>query len=89
MPITMNDLLQLYPQFMLLISSKLATASSAERRELIDAMNRLRHGSYGTCLDCDETISLARLRMLPQAQRCVSCQEEMDNAARAPMRRQA
>jgi DnaK suppressor protein len=46
------------------------------------ALTRIKNGTYGLCLRCDETISLNRLRVLPHAAFCVNCQEaaERDGA---------
>jgi DnaK suppressor protein len=38
------------------------------------ALQRLAQGEYGLCRSCDEFIGVARLRALPFAQRCSSCQ---------------
>ena len=38
------------------------------------ALTRLQTGQYGVCEDCGEKIDPKRLRALPQARRCVSCQ---------------
>jgi RNA polymerase-binding transcription factor len=48
----------------------------AERcRRISDAMQRARRGSFGCCDSCGERIAPARLRALPFATRCRSCQE--------------
>lgn len=39
------------------------------------AIERLRDGSYGRCVDCDLEIDPGRLAVLPQAERCSYCQE--------------
>ena len=44
-------------------------------REIDDALDRLRDGSYGTCMDCGITISKKRLEAVPWARFCVTCQE--------------
>src|SRR5258708_14897870 len=46
-------------------------------REIADALVRLGHGSYGTCLECGETISTKRLDAVPWARYCVTCQERI------------
>ena len=38
------------------------------------ALARLHAGEYGICHDCDEEIPEKRLRALPFATRCISCQ---------------
>jgi DnaK suppressor protein len=39
------------------------------------ALGRLEDGDYGTCASCDEPIAEKRLRAMPFAVRCTSCQE--------------
>lgn len=46
-------------------------------REIDEALVRMNDGSYGTCQECGEPISLKRLEALPWALYCVSCQEEL------------
>jgi DnaK suppressor protein len=40
-----------------------------------EALDRLDAGDYGICLACDERIAEKRLRALPWARYCVTCQE--------------
>ena len=50
----------------------------AGRRELTQiraALQRIDKGTYGTCTQCDDAISEARLAALPAAERCISCAE--------------
>jgi RNA polymerase-binding transcription factor len=44
-------------------------------REIKDALERMRDGSYGTCMDCGLPVSKKRLEAIPWARFCVSCQE--------------
>src|SRR3990172_9919597 len=37
------------------------------------ALDRLNEGDYGTCVECDEPISPARLRAMPEGQACGRC----------------
>src|SRR3981189_1484377 len=39
---------------------------------------RIPHGSYGTCMHCEEEISLKRLNAVPWAAFCIKCQEAVD-----------
>jgi DnaK suppressor protein len=48
-------------------------------RGLQDALERIEDGSYGTCLRCDEDISLKRLKALPWAAYCIQCQDAADH----------
>ncbi len=46
------------------------------------ALDRLRDGEYGTCVECGETIAPARLRALPEVQTCVRCQDRLERMGR-------
>jgi DnaK suppressor protein len=48
---------------------------SAELRLLDAALERIKVGSYGQCLDCGEEIPAGRLHAAPEAARCLACQE--------------
>lgn len=47
-------------------------------QKIDDALRRLEVGSYGSCADCGSEISEARLRALPFASLCISCQEQAE-----------
>jgi RNA polymerase-binding transcription factor DksA len=42
-------------------------------REVTQALDRIADGSYGVCEACGGEIAVGRLRVLPQATRCVNC----------------
>jgi DnaK suppressor protein len=47
-------------------------------RELLEvesALTRITAGTYGSCIDCAQTIDPTRLEFNPHAARCVRCQE--------------
>lgn len=46
----------------------------AELRDIDTALDRIRDGSYGTCIRCGRDIGDARLRANPSALRCIECQ---------------
>ena len=57
----------------------------ATRELLVDRVNRLsaalerlHHGEYGMCAECEEPISPARLRAMPEVQTCVRCQDRIE-----------
>ncbi len=67
----------------------LAQLSDAQQRELelIDAaLARVDEGTYGICVECDQTIALDRLDALPYALRCAECaaRDEVRTSSRAP-----
>jgi|SRR5215203_4160821 len=49
-----------------------------EERRIGDARRALADGSYGTCRDCGQPISEARLRAVPEAVRCIDCQRHFE-----------
>lgn len=46
--------------------------------EAVDALGRIRDGTYGFCADCHRRIPAARLEVKPEATRCVVCQTEFE-----------
>ena len=42
--------------------------------QIDDALKRFDDGSYGICQQCNQTISLSRLKAVPQALFCIDCQ---------------
>jgi RNA polymerase-binding transcription factor len=46
------------------------------------ALERLRLGDYGTCVECGEAIAAARIRALPEVQTCVRCQDRLERLGR-------
>jgi DnaK suppressor protein len=62
------------------VASRNLDALSYERlsrraRELANALERVRDGSYGICEECGSIIPVARRRALPGVTTCVQCQE--------------
>lgn len=54
-----------------------------ESREQVErALDRIANGSYGTCEDCGSGIPPERLKVRPEATRCVSCQSRWDRMNR-------
>jgi len=49
-------------------------------RKMDDALRRLEEDTYGTCAECGIEITEARLRALPFASLCISCQEQAEEA---------
>ena len=47
-------------------------------RDILGALRRIEQGSFGTCLRCEEEISLKRLAAVPWAPFCIQCQEIAD-----------
>jgi DnaK suppressor protein len=51
---------------------------SALLRNVRAALERVKDGSYGVCLHCEEDISMKRLNAVPWAAFCIQCQELSD-----------
>ncbi len=48
----------------------------AELEKIDAALERLENGTYGICSNCQKEIPLERLRIYPQAQRCLDCKKD-------------
>jgi RNA polymerase-binding transcription factor DksA len=49
---------------------------------LRNALEHLRDGDYGTCIECGEPIAAARLRAMPEVETCVRCQDRIERYGR-------
>lgn len=56
---------------------------SAELRSIAAALQRIDNGVYGECTDCGVHIPEARLKVAPDAPRCIHCQEKAEKAGDA------
>jgi len=50
--------------------------------KLQNALEHLRDGDYGTCVECGEPIAPARLRAVPEVETCVRCQDRIERYGR-------
>ncbi len=68
----------------LVISTNFATLDreASELREVESALERLRTGRYGQCVECGGEIDRERLLANPTAQRCIECQTRREQAGR-------
>jgi DnaK suppressor protein len=55
-----------------------ADANRRLLRTVEEALIRIREGTFGECDGCSGRIALARLKAIPWARYCVSCQEELE-----------
>lgn len=62
------------------IAAQILSSHHQHLRDAQDALARLDDGTFGLCIDCDEPISHSRLRALPSAKRCTSCQEREEDS---------
>lgn len=56
-------------------ADNLALENNLEKqlRDINEALVRIANGSYGKCDNCDEEISIDRLRAYPAAKTCIKC----------------
>lgn len=71
-------------EFALQAAEQDVTAATAELhnrmlREIERALQRVARGTYGECEACGEQISANRLKAIPWARYCLSCQEKRSN----------
>lgn len=59
-------------------SLRLAGSESEMLQEVSDALLRIKEGSYGKCIGCDEDIPVERLEVFPAAKRCVACKAKFE-----------
>lgn len=57
----------------------LGERETAELAAIDDAIARIDAGRYGECVECGTDIPPARLRVTPEAPRCITCQERLEH----------
>ncbi len=70
------------------VDMALSDLDIAELGAVSRALVRLREGDYGLCTDCGADIPFDRLRVEPQAERCVACESRREHQS-GPHRRLA
>ena len=43
-----------------------------------EALERMKNGTYGNCIACEEEVQLKRLEAVPWARHCIECQDKQD-----------
>jgi DnaK suppressor protein len=66
-------------------SARNLTQESQLLREVEAARVRMREGTFGICLRCEEEIAPKRLQAIPWAALCVSCQAKVEQADQQDM----
>jgi len=54
----------------------IAAGENKQLRLVDDALKRIEEGVYGKCSNCENQIKISRLKAIPQADLCISCQSE-------------
>lgn len=55
------------------------TTGHRQLRQVHQALNRVKDGSYGECVHCGNEIGPKRLEALPWTPYCINCQEKIEN----------
>ncbi|MFN0006734.1 MAG: TraR/DksA family transcriptional regulator [Planctomycetota bacterium] len=50
-------------------------------REVIQALERIKLGTYGICEGCENSILKERLKLVPHARNCIECQRKEEEAS--------
>jgi len=58
------------------ITDSLVTGARAALRDVVDALQRMDDGRYGSCRRCGAALEIARLEVLPQVSLCMPCQRD-------------
>ncbi len=61
------------------IQLKLKQTDAKILQAIEEALARLEKGTYGTCRDCGEPISQARLSAIPWTRVCITCKEKQNS----------
>ena len=56
------------------LSTNMASAEQEILYQIDDALKRLDEGAFGLCSECQQSITMSRLKAVPYASMCISCQ---------------
>ena len=59
-------------------ATALLEVAQQQRRQVIEALQRIDEGTYGLCVVCGTPLPEGRLEARPEAARCVSCQAKAE-----------
>ena len=60
----------------------LGNEARVELNRIAKALDQIKNGTYGVCVDCGESIPMARLQAYPFADRCIRCATAVEAKAR-------
>jgi RNA polymerase-binding transcription factor len=66
------------------LRSSLQDTRIDELNRIAKALKMIEEGSYGICVDCELPISEKRLKLYPDATRCLACQEAFEEGKTVP-----
>lgn len=56
------------------VTDSLVAGARAALRDVLDALQRMDEGRYGSCRRCGSPLEIERLEVLPQVALCIGCQ---------------
>lgn len=51
-------------------------------QDIVEALDRIEEGTFGSCIECNETINHERLEVVPYATLCIKCQSDIEKFSR-------
>ncbi len=48
------------------------------KESILRALRKIDEGTYGICEECEEEIPIGRLKAMPDARYCITCQMELE-----------
>jgi len=55
------------------VSQRILDETLLRQTRLRNALSRVDHAMFGICIECEEAISLERMKIRPESVRCVDC----------------
>jgi DnaK suppressor protein len=74
----MDEVDQASSEYMQAFAFRLRGRERFLMRKIDKALRKIDDGTYGLCEECDEQITLKRLRARPEAQLCIQCKEAQE-----------
>lgn len=74
----MDEVDQASSEYMQAFAFRLRGRERFLMRKIDKALRKIEDGTYGECEECDEPITLKRLRARPEAQLCIQCKEAQE-----------
>lgn len=60
------------------LTDSLSAREKIALNKIENCLLKIAHGTFGTCEDCEELISEARLNAIPDCELCISCAEQQE-----------
>ncbi len=64
------------------LSMNIVSSEQEVLYQIDDALKRMEEGTFGVCQQCGKPINLSRLRAVPYASLCISCQRTKEQKAK-------